>query len=484
MSLRFRLSELVLTVGLFLLLIPWPLQIGPMRVSSTDLSALFGWAYILRSVGAAPRLRASGRLLVFLGAFALFQVLGTLAWISHTGDRATPQLVWHIFKNVWAFSPFPIIGAMLAYSPERLQRHFVRTILGLTCLIALLGIVQTLTGGRLMSGILTNQRYLGFLTPLPADLYTIFIPNLEVAKAIGGDSYFVGSIFRSHGPFAHANPYSSMLAALGGFALAFILMGRQLPVTRLQKTTVVLVFTAMLSTLGLAGYAALGITTAYALVVRYSVTLRALVRPSLLLVLAAALAGGLIWVVMSPKPLMEQIPAPLAQRLSRLTTVQQSGGFNGRFRAWSLVVERVAESPLLGTDRHVTVREAGWADQDTPLGSHNTYLVVALYNGVPAALVFLVMLLYSIRQSWVVYRRGVDAQMRALGLACHLGFVALAIGGMAQDWIWEASIGGLFWIWAALSVGLAGRLAIPKPIARPVVNLGAPASDQTGPATS
>ena len=451
------LPNLVLIVGLLLLLIPWPYQVGPVWISSVDLSAIFFWGYILFIGVATFRFTVTLRMMLFLGSFALLQVLGTMAWFSHPGDRGLLQLIWHIFKNIWVFTPFPIIGVMLARASTQLRWYFIRVVLVITCFISVLGILQTLTSAYYFSGLFTNYRYLGFLTPLPQDLYDTIIFDTQMMRATGSDNYFVGPFFRAHGPFLQSNPYSTMLAALSAFSLAFVLMDKRRPVSHLARATFILAMIAMLMTFGLTGYVALLVTTSYAMLIRFKDTLYILLNVWFISFMLGVLLAGGFWLANNPRSLMEQIPEPVVQRLMRLSSIEKSRGFNNRFMLWTVVTERIADRPLLGTGREVTAREAGWADMDSPLRPHNSYLTVAMYNGIPAAMVFFIIVFYGIRRTWQIYTQGLDQATRTLGLACHLSFVGLAIMGLTDDWVIQQSAGGFFWICTGLSVRIATR---------------------------
>lgn len=454
MRLRVTMLEIWLAVGLIGLLIPWPYQVGPAQVWSPDLVSLLFWLVLGLAVLATPRFRVTWPVLVMLGLFLLMQVWMTLAWFTHPAGRDPVRLVWHIFKNVWVFLPFPLIGVILAYASPRARRAFIVLVLLLSSVSALIGVLQTLSGGALLSGLLSNQRFLGFLTPLPADLYATFIRDLATARAVGGDGYYVGTIFRAHGPFLHPNPFASMLAGAAGFALGLLLIPVSRRFGRLVTIAFVVILAGLVATLGIAGYAAIAGVVGYAMLVRFPFVLRQILRPWVALLIALVVVGGPLLVIAN----FENLPSPVQERLQRLVRPDRSGGFNGRFLAWEVVFERISANPVFGTGQPVTLRDANWLDSDTPLGAHNTYLVVPLHHGVVPGLLFVFFLFFFLRMSWLVFRRAPDPETRALGLGAHLMFVALAIVGIAQDWTVDVSIFGLFWITGALCTGLAARL--------------------------
>lgn len=452
---RLTLFELILLIGLIGLLLPWPFQIGPGQISSADLSALlFGLALgtVALSTG-SPRLSLG--LLLTLLVFLLWQMWSTAAWLAHPYGRGPVQLIWHIYKNVWIFLPMALMGVMIGGASDRTRRMFAHLVIGLSAVSAAIGLLQTLTGGRMLSGLLTNERFLGLLTPLPGDLKASLLRDMALANMAGNESIFIGPVFRAHGPFLHPNPYSSMLAAAAAFTLAYAFPPGQAAQRRFVVALAVII-AAMLASIGIAGYTAVLAVIGYTVLTRTPALLHALRRPQTI-VIGALAAVVLVGGIASLPQWSDRLPAPLAQRLNRLVRPDQSGGFNGRFAAWSVVLQRIEDSPVFGTGRPVTLREAGWLPSDTALGAHNAHLVVALYTGLPGLLLYLLLLSLFLRASWVASRRLASPDDRTLAFACHLLVVALAVVGIAQDWVVDGSIAGLFWLCGMASVALFMR---------------------------
>ncbi len=122
---------------------------------------------------------------------------------------------------------------------------------------------------------------------------------------------------------------------------------------------------------------------------------------------------------------------------------------------------------MFGGDRPVTAREAGWFDDDTIIGGHNSYMVMALYGGIPGVLMFLLLMLVFLRSSWLLYRRAQSDQQRSFGLACHLMMVGLAIMGIGVDWVSDqvvVSIAILSGVYCTAAVArLPARRRAPSP---------------------
>lgn len=458
MRLRLTFLNIWLTLGLFGLLIPWPYQIGPAQIWLPDLASLLFCIVIGVAALENRYWRVALSVLILMFLFIFMQLWMTLAWFSHPAGRDVARLIWHIFKNVWVFLPFPLIGVILAYASQRARRRFIVLVLVISSVSATIGIIQTLSGGALFSGLISNQRFLGFLTPLPADLYATFIRDLDIARATGGDGYYVGTIFRAHGPFLHPNPFASMLAGASGFAFGLLLAPVSRRFDQLVLTAFLIILAGLAATLGIAGYAAFAGMAVYGLILRFPFIIRQILRPWVAILIILIVFGGPVLVIAN----FENLPAPVQERLRRLTRPDQSGGFNGRFMAWEVVLERIKSNPVFGTGQAVTLRDAGWLDTDTPLGAHNTYLVVPLHHGIIPGLLFVFFLFFFLRMSWLVFRRAPDPETRALGIGAHLMFVALAIVGIAQDWTADVSIFGLFWLTGALCTGMAARLPYTK----------------------
>ncbi len=303
----------MLACGLAALLFPWPLQIGEAQVTSTDLAAVFFGVVIALLALQNPVFKVPPRVLAVVGLIVAWQLWLVAAWVVHPYDKGPSQLVWHIFKNGLFMLPLPIVACLVAYGSPRLQRAFYRVILGVSVLAASLGIIQTISGGRVLSGLLTNQRFLGFLTPLPSNLYDTFIRDLNVARLTGGDGYFVGSIFRAHGPFLHPNPYASMVGAAACLALGFWLTSTTPREYRARLAALVVMVLGVVASLGITGLAALACVAVYALLLRSRPILSMLLKPAVVLALSCILLAGTIWVLVDPTGLLEALPAPVAQ---------------------------------------------------------------------------------------------------------------------------------------------------------------------------
>ena len=451
MALRLALGFVV-----FSCLIPYPLQLGPIRTTATDAGFVVALVIVVGALVLQPRFRLPQRLVVLLLAFVGLLVWQHIAWVVHPYGRGGIQLLWHIFKNVWYALPFPLFGFLVATAPPRTRRRFVHALWACAALSGLLGILQTATRGTLFSGVLTNQKYLGFFTPWPADdIKTLGFDSPEGrAFALQTDSFFVGPVFRAHGPYNQANAYTSSIGACTTFVVGYYFFRESAQRNWRLRVALGCTLLGMLASLGIAGMAGLLAAVGWATLLRWRFVLTRFVRGWAGLVAIALLLVGII-VVGTGVVNGGSLPEPVARRLQRLSRPDQSSGFNGRFSLWAIMSERLAAQPWFGADRPVTARDAGWSNSEGSIDNHNLYLAVAYNTGLPAAIGFVGFLLLFFQASWRVWKRGQTAEDRAFGFACHLMFLFLSVVGIANSWNLDASLTALFWLCGTICVVLA-----------------------------
>ena len=84
--------------------------------------------------------------------------------------------------------------------------------------------------------------------------------------------------------------------------------------------------------------------------------------------------------------------------------------------------------------------------------AHNTYLLVAGEMGLPALLVFLIILLSVLGHSGWLVRRAKDPLIRALGLGVAAGTAALMVSNLFGSRMNSEALISYFWMLAGLVV--------------------------------
>ncbi len=449
-----------LSFACFTFLIPWPVQVGPVSLVSTDITTLLFCSFIVLTLLTKKTWKIAPSVLVFLGFLLLWQFLMTVAWMVNPGQRGMMQLVWHIFKNTWWMIPYAIIGILLAKSSLSVKRHFIASLLFWASVSALIGIVQTASSGNLLSGLATNQRFLGFLTPLPPDrfAYMDFDAIREQARTGLGGGIFFGPIFRAHGPFSEPNLFTATMVPIVCFTVGLLITDPSVKSIRGVWLALLLTLLASIISFGIAGYFALLCVFACICIVRWHTVLRQLFKIRLLL-LGGGLILGLIFLLIMIEPsriLTPEQSASLAQRFNRLTTPLESVQ-EARGNFWAVAIERIQQSPWLGTGKILEQRDFGW-NVDGEVSVMNMYLYLALVTGIPSQIGFVLLLFIFLWTSWRVAQSNLDIQTRSIASACFLLFLSVVVMGVTYDWLGYEGIGHLFLISGGMCVTFAAQI--------------------------
>ena len=378
----------------------------------------------------------------------------TVAWLSHIDDMGFAKLIWNTYRHAWSVIPFPFIGFIIKRLPMTSHSKMVKLIIGFVIIACLIGILQTLSSGALLSGFVTNQLFLGFLTPLPSKLFA------EIAAAGADNGVFIGSIFRAHGTLLQTNHFSALLVALGGFVLGVVISGEYKRLRKWALVSLILVVVAIVATFGITSYFAFTGLIAYVIVSNRRQLIKYLFKNLAILFLALFGIPLLIVGIITVRSQLAGEESVFTSRLDRFFRPEESNGFNssGRIWLWSVVLDRVSESPILGTGRQITAREARWEDSDTAVGAHNIYLMYALYTGLPGQAMFIGLFCWIVIATKNVAKSGSSPSIRSYALSAHYLSVGLAILGVSFDWVVLNNVALLFWFLGGMCISSSKNL--------------------------
>jgi putative inorganic carbon (HCO3(-)) transporter len=138
-----------------------------------------------------------------------------------------------------------------------------------------------------------------------------------------------------------------------------------------------------------------------------------------------------------------------------------------RIIIWRGALDMIADNPVLGVGYGAFPYLIGrYTDGAARVGdAHNMYLLVAAEAGIPALLLFLLLIGLAFREGWRLYRRGQDPVLRGLGLGLAAGIVGLLVTGMFGSRFNSFELVGYFWILTALVV--RGRLIESQEVRQP-----------------
>lgn len=187
-------------------------------------------------------------------------------------------------------------------------------------------------------------------------------------------------------------------------------------------------------------------------------------RSKRLFVVAVALG-----VIVALNPML--LPSGVRYRFSQ--TVEQRGsaaeGLEGslessaktRLLVWRGAVRMIQDHPLWGVGFDMFQRFLPfYTPERLRMDAHNTYLLVAAEMGIPAAIVFVIILLLILAQAVGLARASTDRLLRALGLGVASGTVALLVSNLFGSRMNAEDLISYFWLLAG--VVAAARILVRR----------------------
>ena len=178
--------------------------------------------------------------------------------------------------------------------------------------------------------------------------------------------------------------------------------------------------------------------------------------------LFALAAGAIAFVVMNPSVLpggmryrLESTFRPQTQIVDPYGTTDLEKSLDEssavRLMIWRGATQMIQKHPWFGIGLGrfpYEIRE--YLAQDRWIDAHNAYLITAAEFGVPALVLFVLILLVLFRITAVVYRRHPDPFIRATALGFLGGLSGLFMANMFGSRLNTTEVSGYFWILAAL----------------------------------
>ena len=122
-----------------------------------------------------------------------------------------------------------------------------------------------------------------------------------------------------------------------------------------------------------------------------------------------------------------------------------------RLKVWKAGVYMAKDRPLLGFGFGQFPRQIGrYAPELNQVDAHNTYLLVATELGLPALLIFLLVLGIFARNAWLVYRHSNDKFLRTFSMGYLAGLAGLLVANVFGSRLNTSEIVFQFWILSAM----------------------------------
>lgn len=166
--------------------------------------------------------------------------------------------------------------------------------------------------------------------------------------------------------------------------------------------------------------------------------------------IVAAIGGLLIFNF--PELMPDSIRDRMAGSSAGYNSESYDQSINSRFILWEAAVEMTSESPLFGKGfSGFPMLKAQYTDvavnESDP---HNMYLFISSQLGVPALIVFLLLLFGFFKSSLIVYRSAEDRLAEAIGLGGLAMVAGVATINMFGSRMVNIDVSGNFWIYFAV----------------------------------
>jgi hypothetical protein len=421
---------------------PFEFEVMGAVLSSVEVATLILLLFSVIRFLREPEFRKQNvpHLLPFL-AFLVFAVPSRIPLIE---IRGVSQGAWALFRNLVEIAPLLYLILVLARGAEGRARKAVTALLISASLSALVGISQTVTGGRVLTGtgIYGNLKYLGFFPPYPAESQALARKNIGRATWI---THLPGKkIFRAHGGLSGHNFFGAFLVLTTGLSISLALY------TRKTYLYVFLFLQVLALSLTYSRAAILGLFLSTAII--FFVKKPRLREVAVMGLVGLALAGNII--------ITSGLGGEIGRSLfGRMRALFMPGGevpieLQTRWHLWGLTLKGISDSPahfLLG---HGTGGIEGFDVQGYKLSAHNDILDLLYSRGMLSFLGAAVFFYFAIRDSHRLSQEGKSLFARAFGLGAFAGFLGLLLTGLSQRILGVSDTGALVWFVAGLSISL------------------------------
>ena len=376
-------------------------QLGGVWVDSSDLVlAALAVVLFLRPAAFRPRARVPG--------FGAWFALGLLACAAYVTAEQNQQyitdpvrLAYQLYRYCWKPLLFYPLAMMLLRDRADFERVLVASILG-----AVLGSTSAISqgyAGLRAAGSFGGPNALGgaLILPLMACSLWLVEPPSRRARCLCGMAMLL---------MVRALLFSGSRGAMAG------VLGGGVLVSGLRATS------------------------------RGRQRIRQLATVAMLILVGITLLRG------NPleRPTVKRFVAADAEEEEQGSTLQWLGE-----QRWPHFLEQVQSHPWLGvgTDIDLSLGDSG----NTP---HNGYLSIAVTNGVPALILFLLLVAASLREAWFASRHAREEWQRPMAVAISAALVGVLVHNLVDSTFMFPPILQGFWMVAAIAARLGQEASI------------------------
>lgn len=419
--------------------IPFQYEIEIPQLNGARLTLLTvgtGILFVLFGLSFLPPRSKLGRLLKtpHLVLFMLYLVLSTIAIARGPTVTGFVQGIWSIFRAIIVSSILYVGGWLYLYNEATLRKILSWLSFG-AALCGLIAIIQTLTDGKVLSGLGTNYRYLGFLTRLPNELIT---------GSLDSQGYLTGTnIFRGHGTFLTANGLGVFLSTT-----IFIAWGLMLIDSSRKRWFWILVLVVqlggLLATFSRSAWAAFGAGFIFAILLKFYTDRKIQITQSQLLRGIGLSTGFIVVLLIFPTD-------KIVSRSLSIMSPTQVDEFNWRIIVWEYSLEKIQDHPTFGLGTSIIYNSDAKVPGSGNLAqftSHNLWLNIGYQRGLIVLTIFTLFTFFAFYGAWNgLMRRKLRHQNEYIlltGLTSSL--VTFLISGLGSSSMQYENLASLFWL--------------------------------------
>ena len=150
-------------------------------------------------------------------------------------------------------------------------------------------------------------------------------------------------------------------------------------------------------------------------------------------------------------------PVSYVDAVSKEKYVEEAldGSTRGRIEIWKGALRMISEQPVFGVGYGLffPLIRYYWTGGFS-IDAHNTYLIIAAEMGVPALIMFLIIIFLVTRHTYILYKMTKDPFTKALALGFLGGLFGLMISNMFGSRLDSQEVSGYFWVLSALIMRL------------------------------
>jgi O-antigen ligase len=376
------------------------------------------------------------RAIPMFGWWLAFTGFAAITYAHSPGVVGSVQGIWFVFRL--AFTMALVYPAFCWFLTKREHVQTFLVIMAISAAISgLVAVIQTLSGGNLLSGVLTNDRFLGFLWKFPPDA-------LGADPAMLKAGMYINNIFRGHGTFYRPNGFGAFMSIIIG--LTWGLFRRERGRRRLIFALLLAAQVAgVIVTFSRTAWAAILAALAAALVIEmFFWSKKRLSRQHVQLAVVAVL-GGIVFLGIALQS------NAISERFNTLLNPGQVAEVQWRIYIWKIAFQSILANPWFGTGISTVASNVPYLGPGD-FGAHNLFIGLAYERGLPALCIFLFLVGTFFISTWKWMKSEHEIPEKALATGLFAAGVALLVGGMGSALLDIENFMMMFWILLAIAV--------------------------------